>query len=123
MAVTLMLYLFGKPGVELHEGGEVTPKELRDLADDLHARLAEAAEIVEKLTGAGWEAEMTLYDVMMSHPYVESAVQAEAILHDLGIEPGKVYVDEWEEEGEYLEEEEEGGEEEDDGLRPGDRLA
>jgi hypothetical protein len=95
MAVTLIVPLFGKPGQELNEGGEVTAPQLRDLADDLQARLREAADIVEKLTAAGWETEMTLYDIMLSHPYVTTEVQAQAKLDDLGIDPERVHIEEW----------------------------
>jgi hypothetical protein len=105
MAVTLMLYLFGKPGVELNEGAEVTPKDLRDLGADLQARMNAAADIVEKLAGAGWEARLSLYDVMLSNPYVETAVQAEGRLLALGIDPDAVAIDEWPEEEEEFEEE------------------
>jgi hypothetical protein len=110
MAVTLMMFLFGKPGQELNEGGEVTPEELRDLGRNLHERLDEAAAIVEKLTGAGWEAQMTLYDVFLSHPYITTAVQAEQQLQNLGIDPEHVCIDEWEDEEEGDVEEDEGDE-------------
>jgi hypothetical protein len=110
VSVTLTIYLFGKPGMELEEGAEVTPEQLRALGDDLRARLHETAEVVEKLTNAGWQAEMLLYDVMFSHPYVTSAVQAEEKLHELEIDPDKLCIDEWEDEEEGWEEGE--GEEE-----------
>ena len=100
MSVTLMMYLFGKPGQELDEGEEVTPQQLRSLAEGLHGRLTEAADIVEKLTAAGWDAQMTLYDVCLSHPYISTAAQAEEKLLDLGIDPQLVAIDEWEDEEE-----------------------
>jgi hypothetical protein len=100
MSVTLTMHLYGKPGWELDEGEEVTPRQLRDLAEDLHGRLKEAADIVEKLTDAGWEAQMTLYDVCLSHPYINTAAQAEEKLLDLGIDPKRVAIDEWEDEEE-----------------------
>jgi hypothetical protein len=99
MAVTLMLHLFSKPGIELREGEDVTPEELRSLGDDLRARLHDAAGIVEKLLASGWQAEMTLYDILFSHPYITTATQAEEKLHDLGIDPDKLHVDDWEAEG------------------------
>lgn len=112
MAVFLMLPLFGKPGQELNEGGDVTPKELRELAEDLRERLTEAADIVEKLTGAGWEAQMGLYDIHLSHPYIGTAAHAEERLESLGIDPEKVFIEELEdeeqEEGEWEGEEEAG---------------
>ncbi|MBV9125354.1 MAG: hypothetical protein JO112_18520, partial [Planctomycetes bacterium] len=77
MTTCLILPLFGKPGQELNEGAEVTPRELRALAQDLQARLLEAANLVEKLTGAGWEAQMGLYDILLSHPYIETAAHTE----------------------------------------------
>src|ERR671937_2248609 len=98
MAVSLTLYLFGKPGQELPEGEEGTAQDLRALGESLQARLTEAADLVEKLTGAGWEVQMGLYDVFFSHPYIETAAQAEAKLQDLGIDPDRISIDEWEDE-------------------------
>src|SRR5262245_57063325 len=98
MAVTVMVFLFGKPGQELEEGSEVTAEQLRALGTDLHARMEEAATIVEKLTAAGWEAEMLLYDIMLANEYVKTAVQAEEVLLNLGIDPSSVCIDEWEDE-------------------------
>jgi hypothetical protein len=119
MAVTLTLYLFGKPEVELPGGEEVTPEELRALGRDLHERLDEAAAIVEKLTGAGWDAQIALYDVILSHPYINTAAQAEAQLQDLGINPERVYIDDWDdEEEEFLEGEEDPDDGEEEGETP-----
>ena len=100
MAVTITLFLFGKPGQELNEGGDITPRELRELGDDLKARMDETATLLEKLTGAGWEAQMGLYDVMLSHPYLRTQIEAEAKLLDMGIDPEKVCLDEWPDEDE-----------------------
>lgn len=101
MSVTLTIPLFGKPGQELAEGEEVTAVQLRELGRDLEARLEHAADLVDKLTAAGWEAQMTLYDVMLAHPYITTAVQAEEKLQDLGIESDRIYIDEWEDEEEF----------------------
>ncbi len=114
MAVTLTMHLFGKPGWELNEGEEVTPQQLRTLAEDLHGRLTEAAAVLEKLTGAGWDAQMALYDVFLSHRYITTAAQAEEKLLDLGIDPKLVAIDELEDE-EMDEEDEEFGEGGDEG--------
>ena len=104
MGVVLTLTLFGKPGMELEEGAAVTAQQLRDLGRDLLARLDKAADIVEKLTGAGWEAQMALYHISLVHPYIHSSTQAVQKLLDLGIDPEDVDIDEWEEEdGEELE--------------------
>lgn len=100
MSVTLTMHLFGKPGWELNEGEQVTPQQLRALAEDLHGRLTEAADALEKLTAAGWDAQMTLYDVFLSHPYISTAAQAEEKLLDLGIDPKLVAIDELEDEEE-----------------------
>jgi hypothetical protein len=106
MSVQLMIFLFGKPGQELDEGSEVTAKELRELGKNLHARLDEAANNVEKLTNAGWQAEMTLYDIILSHPYLNTVAAVEEQLEKLGIDPETVTIDDWDDEEE--EEEEEG---------------
>jgi hypothetical protein len=106
MSVSLLLYLYGKPGQELDEGGEVTPEQLRALGKDLHARLEQAADIVEKLGNAGWEIQMGLYDVCMIHPYLNTAAAVEEKLRDLGIDPEHVCIDEWPDEDEEEIEEE-----------------
>jgi hypothetical protein len=106
MSVTLSLYLYAKPGQELNEGGEVTPEELRALGRALSARLEEAATIVEKLSAAGWEIQMGLYDIFMSHPYLNTAAAVEEKLQDLGIDPQSVSIDEWEDEEEDFGEDE-----------------
>jgi hypothetical protein len=53
MSVLATLWLFGKPGHELREGEEITGPEIRALAECMHERLKLAADIVEKMTGAG----------------------------------------------------------------------
>jgi hypothetical protein len=98
MAVVLTVTLFGKPGQELDEGGEVTAGQLRALGLDLHERLDKAATLVEKLTAAGWEAQMALYHISLAHPYIHTATQAEEKLLDLGIDPEDIDIDEWEDE-------------------------
>jgi hypothetical protein len=104
MSVTIILPLFGKPGQELDEGGEVTDRQLRELGDDLRNRLHEAGDIVEKLTATGWEAQMALYDVMLSHPYVSTEAQARDKLEDLGIDPEGLLIEEWEDEEDEIDE-------------------
>ena len=98
MAVSLNLFLFGKPGQELNEGGPITAPELRALSQELQARLEEIATIVEKLTAAGWEAQMGLYDINLYHPYINTATHAEEKLRELDIDPQRVIIDEWEDE-------------------------
>jgi hypothetical protein len=95
-----MIFLFGKPGQELEEGGEVTASQLRELGKNLHARLDEAADNVEKLTNAGWQAEMTLYDIILSHPYLNTVAAVEEQLEKLGIDPETVTIDDWDDEEE-----------------------
>lgn len=104
MSVSVMLYLFGKPGQELDEGGEVTAAQLRDLGTELNARLQNAADIVGKLTETGWEAEMGLYDIYLHHPYVRTEQEARMRLDELGIDPEQVFIDEFEDEEELEDE-------------------
>jgi hypothetical protein len=105
MSVTISLFLYSKPGQELEEGGDVTAAQLRALGQDLHSRLQSAANILDKLSGAGWEAEMGLYDVFLSHPYLNTAAAVEEKLQDLGIDPESVIIDEWpDEEDEEIDE-------------------
>lgn len=107
MAVFMSLWLFGKPGQELDEGEAVTPEQLRALAASMHERLTDAADIVEKLTNAGWDVQMGLYDVFVSHPYITTQAQAEMKLADMGIDPEKLFIDEFEDEEEEFGEDEE----------------
>jgi hypothetical protein len=106
MSVFVSIWLFGKPGHELNEGESVTAEELRELAQELHDRLKESADIVEKLTRAGWDAHMALYDIHFSHPYLTTKTAAEEQFLSLGINLDRLCIDEWEdEEDEFIEEE------------------
>lgn len=100
MTVMITLPLFGKPGQELNEGGEVTGEQIRQLARDLSARLQEVADVLDKLTAAGWEAQVGLYDVLLSHPFLHTEVAARSQLDGLGIDPEQVFLDEFESEEE-----------------------
>jgi hypothetical protein len=114
MSVFVSIWLFGKPGHELNEGEPVTTEQLRALADELHERLHDTANIVEKLTGAGWEAHMALYDIHFSHPYLNTKTGVEEQFLSLGIDLDRVCIDEWEDEDDFIDEEEEGWEDEGD---------
>jgi hypothetical protein len=96
-----MVGLFGKPGQELDEGKAVTPDEIRALGQCLHERLNEAADIIDKLNRTGWESEMSLYDVILSHPYLRTEAEVESKLLELGIDPQKVCIMEDPDEDEY----------------------
>jgi hypothetical protein len=87
MAVSVVLYLFGKLEEELGEGGVVTPQRLRALGDELRRRLRAAADVVGRLTWAGWEAEVGPYDLLLTRPGVTGATQAARLLRDLGVDP------------------------------------
>ena len=107
MPISMLLHLFFKPGIELNKEGEpIEPSDLRALADDLHLRLRNAAEAVETLTGKGWDAEMALYDVILSHPYINSEEDARERIEDLGLDPNQFCYLECEDE-EWDEDEEE----------------
>ena len=56
MSVTLMMYLFGKPGQELDEGEEVTPQQLRSLAEPADIALGISADGNSASVLAGLEA-------------------------------------------------------------------
>ncbi len=109
MSVSVTLWLFGKPGHELNEGEDVNAEQIRTLAQGMKERLDQAAAIVEKLTGAGWEAQMGLYDVMLYNRFVRTEADVRTRLDDLGIDPDEVSILEFE--GEDDEEEFEGEEE------------
>jgi hypothetical protein len=111
MSVSLYLFLYGKPGEELNaEGDSIEAAQIRELRAYLSERLDTAANAIEKLTAAGWEASMTLYDVILHHPYVNTEAEARSRLDDLGLDPDLFLIIEDEEEEDF--EEEDGLEEE-----------
>lgn len=95
------LYLFGKPAWEIDgEGQPVDPKQIRDVATGLHARLIEVAEIMEKLQNAGWQNNLGLYDVAFFHQEVTTKKLALDHLNSLGINPDLFMIEEDEDEDE-----------------------
>lgn len=111
MPISILMHLFSKPAIELDREGEpIEPSDLRQLAENLHLRLRSAADALETLTGKGWDAEMALYDVILSHPYINSEDDARERIADLGLDPDRFcYLEceeeDWgEEEGEDFEE-------------------
>jgi hypothetical protein len=109
MSVFVSIWLFGKPGHELDEGEPVTAEEVRALADELHARLHDTANIVEKLTGAGWEAYTALYDIHFSHPYLTTKTAVEEQFLSLGIDLDRLCIEELEDEDDFIDDEDEEG--------------
>ncbi len=85
MGVTICLPLFGSPNRELEEGSAVKGQQLRNLAAELQERLHKAAEILDRLTAAGWSNRVAMYDVILSLPRVETKDEAVRRLTELGI--------------------------------------
>ncbi|MFX1520197.1 MAG: hypothetical protein ACFFCD_09790 [Promethearchaeota archaeon] len=105
----ISIWLFGKPSHEMAiEGGEATPKMLREKAVELKERLERAAEIFEELARNGWElAECygSVYDLSFTKDVNET--QAKEELKKLGIDPEEVNILELEDEDEFDEFDEE----------------
>ena len=78
MGVTVSLPLFGNPGRELEEGRPLKGRQLRDLAEDLHARLLRDADVLDKLEADGWTTQVAMFDVLLHHPAVQTQEQAVA---------------------------------------------
>jgi hypothetical protein len=88
MPISIMMHLFSKPAIELGKEGEpIDAADVRLLADELHSRLRSAADAMDCLTGKGWDAQMALYDVILSHPYIDSEADARDRIEDLGLNP------------------------------------
>jgi hypothetical protein len=105
MSVTISLWLFGKPAHELNAEGEaVEPAQIRALAQDIHDRLDTVADALEKLTAAGWDGSVALYDIHLSHPYIDTEADARTKVEDLGLDPELFSYMEWEDEEEEMEE-------------------
>lgn len=98
MVVEVSVYLFGKPSWEMGiEGGNATPKMLREKGDELRDRLRRAADILEKLDGRGWdlaEAYGSVYSLDFTKDV--SLEEAERELEEFGIGLDEVSVRELE---------------------------
>jgi hypothetical protein len=105
MAVHISLFLFSKPAHELdREGEEVEPNEVRALAQEIHHRLMKTAEYLEKLTAAGWEATLLLYDICLVHPYITTEAEARGRIEDMGLNPDDFCFMEFEDDDDWEEE-------------------
>ena len=87
MGVTVCLPLFGNPGQELEEGAAAKSQDLRRLGEALRERLAQAADMLDRLTAGGWSAQIAMYDLILSHPQVATREQAVQRLQSLGLDP------------------------------------
>jgi hypothetical protein len=85
MGVTICLPLFGPPGRELDEGSPLIGQQLRNLATELHERLHNAADILDRLAAADWSTRVAMYDVILSRPGVETKEDAVGRLAELGM--------------------------------------
>jgi hypothetical protein len=92
MGVAVCLPLFGNPGRELEEGRPLRGRQLRDLAEELHARLLRAADLLDKLEADGWKTQVAQFDVLLEHPAVQTQEQAVTRLRALEIDPGQLIV-------------------------------
>ena len=105
MTVELMVHLFGKPAWELDDFEGDIPEgysgKLRQLGEDLKARLNEVAGVFDKLVKNGWQPYGTLYDIN----FVKDVTlkEAEEELRKLGLQDyienlNEIEEEEWEEE-------------------------
>jgi hypothetical protein len=106
MTVELMIYLFGKPAWELEDLEGDLPEnysdKLRQLGEELKARLHEIAEVFDKLIKNGWQPHGTLYDINFLKDV--SMKEAENELKKLGLQDYIENLTELEEEEEWEEE-------------------
>jgi hypothetical protein len=97
--VEIEIPLFLRPEHMLSGPGPVKPKDLRELATQLHEDLMEAADILEKLQAGGCEANVMVYDLQVDNaPCFRTKAQAVAWLKRLGIDPDAVQIHEYESE-------------------------
>ncbi|MDP2665958.1 MAG: hypothetical protein Q8P05_00435 [Candidatus Diapherotrites archaeon] len=90
---SLSIYFFGKPEWEF--GDKIDAAMVKAKGDELRERLHTIADAMEKLTAAGWEPSMALYDVYFSKDIPRK--QAEMELKELGIDEGTYHLDEFDE--------------------------
>jgi hypothetical protein len=94
MGITVCLPLFGNPGHELEvdEGDPAKSKDLRRLGDALRDRLAKAADDLDKVNADGWSAHLGMYDLILTHPDVDTRAMAEDRLRAIGIDPAELLI-------------------------------
>jgi hypothetical protein len=92
MGVTVCLPLFGSAGQELDEGAPLRGQQVRELAASLGERLLAAADLLDKLTAAGWSARVGLYDVLLTWEQVQTRAEAERRLREVGVDPEQVVI-------------------------------
>lgn len=85
MGVTICLPLFGPPGRELDEGAALMGQQLRNLATELHERLHNAADTLDRLAAAGWSTRVAMYDVILTRQEIETKEDAVRRLAELGL--------------------------------------
>ena len=88
MVVRLSIPLFGKPSWEMNiEGGNATPKMLREKAAELKERLERAADALEKLDMNGWDLEEAYGSIYSLDLYKDVTIdEAKKELKQLGLE-------------------------------------
>lgn len=94
--VGISMYLFGKPEWEFD--GNINSKKIKSKGDELKSRLHGIADATDKLIAAGWECEMTLYDLCFYKKL--SKADAEDELKRLNIPNGMYAIEEDEDEDE-----------------------
>jgi hypothetical protein len=95
MAVAVYIPFFGGPKDTLEEGEPVTVPQLRELAVALHAYANEVADLVDKLTEAGWQAQGDGREVRLTHPSFRTERQVKKHLASLGIDSERLFVIDW----------------------------
>ncbi len=90
MAVTLSVFLFGKPAWEIEdlEGGELTPElinQIKNTGDKIKNGLDQTAGVLTKLLTNGWNGSGGLYDVNLYKDITLEEARRE--LTKLGIDP------------------------------------
>lgn len=99
--VSVDIWLFGKPEWEI-DLDKATPRDIKDLGENLKDRLCKISEIVEKLENNGWSRGAGLYDLFLYKGInKEIAIQE---LEKLGIKENDVRIEECGEEIELIEE-------------------
>lgn len=90
MPVNVCLPLFGDPAHELEPGP--TGRQLRELGEQLHERLAKAADTLDKLHAAGWSSQVATFDILLTRSDVRTREDAERLLRELGIDPAEFMI-------------------------------
>ena len=101
LCISIAIYLFGPPEVEL-DAYDLDGQGIREFAADKNAWFSTVADAVDKLIGDGWTLKVVKNNIDARHPEVRTCDDAVNRLRRLQIEDVVIDIAEWSADGERL---------------------